>query len=106
MNVLNTTGGGIDVWAVIAILFFAILALVFLFLSTVAFADNEKGVAVVVFLMALLFGAVSLAAYSDRFEPVRYEVTLQPGYVIDATKYDIVKQRGEIYVIEVREATE
>jgi len=35
--------------------------------------------------------------------PLRYEVTLKQDAVIDATKWEIISQRGEIYVIEAKE---
>lgn len=40
---------------------------------------------------------------SGKLSPVRYEVTLAPGVILDASKYVIVEQRGDIYVIEERE---
>lgn len=43
---------------------------------------------------------------NPEVEPIRHEVTLEPGAIIDASKYVIVEQRGEIYVIEEREEGE
>ncbi|WP_178023047.1 hypothetical protein [uncultured Paenibacillus sp.] len=95
MDVLYTYGGGINTAALLLTLFVGILALITIIAG---FADNDLG--------ALLFGTIGagitilLAFYVH--EPVRHEVTLRPGYVIDATKYEVVEQRGQIYVIEER----
>lgn len=49
---------------------------------------------------------VGMLALFNANEPVRHEVTLRPGHVIDAAKYEVIEQRGAIYVIEEREVSE
>jgi hypothetical protein len=39
-------------------------------------------------------------------QPTRYEITLKPGAVIDATRWTITEQRGEIFVIEAKEGAD
>lgn len=95
MDVLYTYGGGISTVALLLTLFVGILALIAIIGG---FVGDDLG--------ALFFGTIGavitilLAFYVH--EPVRHEVTLRPGYVIDATKYEVVEQRGQIYVIEER----
>lgn len=96
MDVLNTYGGGIDVSMVVFAILFLVLAL---FLFVIACAGDEE----FAFYLGLVCALFSILSAVSTHEPVRHEVTLRPGYVIDATKYEVVEQRGEIYVIEERE---
>lgn len=95
MDVLNTTGGGVDVPSVIIAAGFGVLAIIWLASS---FADKSLSE----FGLGALLAVGAIAVLVSAFPPVRYEVTLRPGYVIDAAKYEIVEQRGRIYVIEER----
>lgn len=106
MNVLNTYGGGVD-YSVGSIVYGVIEFLLFATLSFVSWRTRDR-VWAVSFLLTSLLGAFLIGASVARPEPVpvRHEVTLQPDGVIDATKYTIVEHRGEIYVIEEREADE
>lgn len=52
-----------------------------------------------VWVLGLLVAITSGFALSDLKEVAQYEVVLKEGYMIDATKYQIVEQRGKIYVI-------
>jgi multisubunit Na+/H+ antiporter MnhE subunit len=99
MDVLNTTGGGVDVSAVVIAAGFGILAIVWVASS---FAERSLGE----FVLGVAFAATAVAVLTNAFPPVRHEVTLRPGYVIDAAKYEIIEQRGLIYVIEEREAND
>jgi hypothetical protein len=99
MDVLNTYGGGTDSGAVAAIVFFGVIALLFV---GGAIITREYGLLLVTVVCALLV----LAAVNSVHTPVRHEVTLRPGSVIDAQKYEIVEQRGAIFVIEEREVAE
>ncbi|MMZ60160.1 hypothetical protein D1872_222350 [compost metagenome] len=96
MDVLNTYGGGINE----GVLLIAILAGLlgsFLFIGGMV----EDGPVEVLF--GILLAAIAIAAGMHTHEPVRHEVTLRPGHVIDAAKYEVIEQRGRIYVIEERE---
>lgn len=99
MDVLNTYGGVIDSGAVILVILFGLLALFFLVGAIV----TKEGV-LIALTVALIF-ATALTASNLR-APITHEVTLRPGGVIDAVKYDIIEQRGAIYVIEEREGAQ
>lgn len=98
MDVLNTIGGGVDG---VAILFAILLGIIALILIIGGLVEDEA--AAVGF--GLLFAVVAIFFATKIHEPVRHEVTLRPGHVIDATKYEIIEQRGQIYVIEEREVS-
>lgn len=105
MDVLNTTGGGYDLGAT----FFAILAVCIAIYAGWCAAESIKDR---MYGFSLIFSILSVIALAGALlmaslqKPIRHEVTLRPGHVIDATKYEIVEQRGKIYVIEEREAGE
>lgn len=99
MDVLNTYGGGIDSGVVILVIIFGLLALFFLVGAVVT-----KEVLFIALTVALIFSTALTA--SNLRAPITHEVTLRPGGVIDAVKYDIIEQRGAIYVIEEREAAQ
>jgi|GEM_PF-6825675 len=96
MDVLNTYGGAINGVALLIAILAGILGS-FLFIGGMV---EDEPVAV---LFGILLGAIAIAAAILTNEPVRHEVTLRPGHVIDATKYEVIEQRGQIYVIEERE---
>lgn len=95
MDVLNTYGGGTNIACIILAIIFVIVALAFLALAIFA---NEPGLLI----GTLVFALITLGSWMSASEPVTHEVTLRPGSVIDAVKYDIVEQRGAIFVIEER----
>ncbi|WP_143758993.1 hypothetical protein [Paenibacillus odorifer] len=76
---------------------------------TYASADNESlggllfGLALIVTLLIVAYNG-GFTHETGELTPINHEVTLRPGGVIDAVKYDIIEQRGAIYVIEEREA--
>ncbi|WP_342480441.1 hypothetical protein NST07_25850 [Paenibacillus sp. FSL L8-0340] len=104
MDVLNTFGGGVR-YDVFTIASAAVFLVIFGILAAVAWSAKERGSGVLFASLALvgLLGVVFNAVYPEPVA-VRHEVTLRPGGVIDAVKYDIIEQRGQIYVIEEREA--
>lgn len=80
-----------------------------MFMISASYSRDKDGVnAVGSFLTGLVAFAIGIAFITGdgAEEPIRHEVTLRPGHVIDATKYEVVEQRGKIYVIEEREAAE
>lgn len=96
MNVLNTyevadTTGLVFVWVA------GILAVFMILLSTVQ--SDFKHVSQVL-AGAAWFAFMAFILHANLEVTIRHEVTLQPGHVIDATKYEVVKSRGDIYVIE------
>lgn len=104
MDVLNTTGGDFHIFAFV----FGIFACLFgVGLAIAAGVEKNKSggeFMALTFGIIYLIGGLLLVILSK--EPIRHEVTLRPGHVIDATKYEVVEQRGKIYVIEEREAGE
>lgn len=96
MDVLNTYGGGVDRVFVFLAILVGIIAILLLIAAVVTIEIDA-------FIVGLIAAAFAVVFALNAHEPVRHEVTLRPGYVIDATKYEIVEQRGEIYVIEERE---
>jgi hypothetical protein len=105
MDVLSTSGGGISGWVVFATIFFVIMALLFIFAMAASMHDGEYGWAFVCIAFTAAFLLFASLAYADRHEPVRHEVTLRDGGVIDALKYDVIEQRGKVIVIEERKVT-
>ncbi|RAU96812.1 hypothetical protein [Paenibacillus sp. YN15] len=105
-NVLNEIAGApiteVTGWGFIALFLFVAGVVIF-----VLAAIELEGPAVVFGLfLAVVFGAILLVfGYTHEtgeYEPTRYEITLKPGAIIDATRWDIVSHRGEIYVIQER----
>lgn len=105
MDVLNTTGGGVDTLNIICGIIFGGIAIIGGYGVIDTMRDRYYGVTVVCFLAAAWFALLAIASFV-YVEPTRHEVTLRPGHVIDAEKYEIVEHRGKIYVIEEREAEE
>lgn len=99
MDVLNTYGGGTDGFVIALGVIACVGGLVVLVCGIVAVETPP----VVLGLLMLLAG---LLAFATANQPVRHEVTLRPGHVIDAAKYEVIEQRGAIYVIEEREVSE
>jgi hypothetical protein len=105
MDVLNTTGGGsVGLLLILAIIEFGagLYAAHYVIVAIRNRAYVFATISGVCTVAAILLGILLLNANA----PIRHEVTLRPGHVIDATKYEIVEQRGKIYVIEEREAGE
>lgn len=99
MDVLNTYGGGTDV----VLILLGIMACAFGLIILIAGVAAIETAPVVIGLLMLIVG---MCAFFIADQPVRHEVILRPGHVIDAAKYEVIKQRGAIYVIEEREQTE
>ena len=99
MDVLNTTGGEFSVSALVLALIFIVLGIA---LIAIAIITDEIWATAVG--SALLVGGIIVLTYVTP--PIRHEVTLRPGHVIDAAKYEVVEQRGKIFVIEEREEGE
>lgn len=106
MDVLNTTGGVFVTETVIEAVIFGVYAMIAYALSIMFARDKEYGRSFVTGVMGILATVLTVYYVLTCVEPIRHEVTLRPGYVIDATKYEIVGHRGKIYVIEEREASE
>jgi hypothetical protein len=102
MDVLNTYGGEVSAGAITGAVIFGILALVGVVVAVFTYKARAAGGSLLFGLLAVWLGALSFffAAVPD---PIRHEVTLREGFVIDATKYEIIEQRGAIYVIKERE---
>lgn len=99
MDVLNTYGGGVDVGALVYVI---IVGLITLFFLIGAFVTRS----LFYVLSTLVIGIIVIAVATTISEPVRHEITLRPDGVIDARKYEIIEQRGAIFVIEEREGTQ
>lgn len=102
MDVLNTYGGEFHVVLVVIAVTLGLLAL----LAFYVYITDNSADAPIALVIGLVLTFFMFASVANVKEPVRHEVTLRPGYIIDATKYEIVEQRGEIYVIEEREGSE
>lgn len=63
------------------------------------------GVVLVSIAMTLVLNGVGTRE-TDKLTPTKHKVLLRDGAVIDATKYEIIEQRGKIYVVQEREASE
>lgn len=100
MDVLNTYGGGgTDPVLIMFGIFGFVVGIAALFYG---FVEAEFP-AIILGVLAVVVG---IAAIVSADTPVRHEITLRPGHVIDAAKYEVIEQRGAIYVIEEREQTE
>jgi hypothetical protein len=106
MDVLNTYGGEVVrsvTWWGWALIVLALIGLA----GLRAALDGDDGAPLVcgiVLIAPLIIVGITVGIRHDteKTTPVRHEVTLRPGGVIDAVKYEIVEQRGQIYVIEER----
>jgi len=108
-DVLNTLGGGtvtdIADWVVLVKVLLFLTALIALLLAHII-EDVPTGIVGAVALLVLIFFAISGVGETEVPEPVRYEITVKDGHVIDASRWNIVEQRGQIYVIEERKVSE
>ena len=102
MDVLNTYGGGYTPALIVLGVFFIGVAILALYYAIDAVFDDFYGFAAIFALFMVLSTLIAVLFFTTH-QPVRHEVTLRQGYVIDATKYEVIEQRGEIYVIEERE---
>ncbi|WP_419884859.1 hypothetical protein [Paenibacillus sp. B-A-8] len=105
MDVLNTYGGGVDAAGVIIGIFVLCVAAFTLYAFLFALKERVYWAALLFVLFVVLQGCLAVIAFTSP-EPIRHEVTLRPGGVIDAVKYDIIEQRGAIFVIEERTPAE
>lgn len=104
MEILNTTGGGISAESIVYTVFFGLFAVVWVVLTFLAVAERRGGIAIICAIAAILTALIAFVGVSNR-EPIRHEVILHDGATIDATKYNVVEQRGKIYVIEERKVS-
>ena len=105
MDVLNTTGGGVDTIGILCGMLLLTMAVFGTIWTISTYKDGSHGFCIVFSILTLASALIGTAMIIAE-TPIRHEVTLRPGYVIDAEKYEIVEQRGKIYVIEEREAAE
>ncbi|WP_339811185.1 hypothetical protein MKY63_00835 [Paenibacillus sp. FSL R7-0189] len=105
MDVLNTYGGVVD-YSVGSIVYGSFVFLVFAGISVIGWRMGER-LWPTIFAILSLLGAllIVLSVLKPDYIPITHEVTLRPGGVIDARKYDIIEQRGAIFVIEEREVS-
>lgn len=106
MDVLNTYGGGVD-YSVGSIIYGSFVFLAFAVMSVIVWRARQRMWSGLFAIMALL-GVTAIVInvmYPDQV-PITHEVTLRPDGVIDARKYEIIEQRGAIYVIEERKHAE
>jgi hypothetical protein len=105
LEVLNTIQGT----PVISLNAFGWVVVVFLFIGVLCLwggmQEEAPGPALfgfvltVITICTLVWGPTS--SPTGKVTPTKYEVKLtDPNYVIDATKYQVVEKRGEIYVLE------
>lgn len=108
MEIINTINGSpvIETSTMIGIILVLCIGLgVALFLTAI---DEDSPIMAIFGLVICIIATSCLAGgYAKResgeLTPTKYEVILREGYVIDATRYEIVEQRGKIYVIQERE---
>lgn len=99
-EVLNTYGGGIEWWDVVCAV---LLMLCGVLMFYVAAEENTASKTFAPVSIGLVFTVISLWLLFDIPKTeVKYEITLKPNQIIDATKWEIVEQRGDIYVITER----
>lgn len=105
MDVLNTYGGGPE-WALVGLGGMIIgVGAYGLFFTVIVLREREYGFGALLGALSL-FGMIIGGCFTFAEAPIRHEVTLHQGHVIDAVKYEVIEQRGEIYVIEEREVGE
>ena len=89
--------------ALATIIFLLIFTAIMMIVAICATHDKEAVLPVILAAVTLVFVVVVLTCVPpDKY----HEVTLRDDHVIDATKYEIIEQRGQIYVIREREASE
>jgi membrane protein YdbS with pleckstrin-like domain len=110
MEILNTIDRGLITeftgWVLVVVLLAVFIGVMLSIAedgSSVAF--GIIGFLAIIALIITLFTA-DFRRETDVKYPLRHEVTIRDGYVIDATQYEIIEQRGDIYVIEERKVAE
>lgn len=105
LTILNTTGGGTASEMISGAAAFALIFGAVALVAAVVWAaeDNSNGFGWVPLIAATVCVALVIFGRHDAPVPVKYEVTVQPGHVIDAARWEVVEQRGQIYVIAERE---
>ncbi|MHA7962846.1 hypothetical protein ACX93W_01790 [Paenibacillus sp. CAU 1782] len=107
LDVLNTSGGGTvsEPYELAALL--AAVFIITAFVAGVTWLGSRRSTwrsaTTAAAALALVIATIVFGRY-DVPIPVEYEVIVQPGHVIDAARWEIVDQRGQIYVITEREA--
>ncbi|MFD0587608.1 hypothetical protein ACFQZE_06310 [Paenibacillus sp. GCM10027627] len=93
MEILNTvtteTSSSVPFWIFIVGVILLIIGILFL--------EQKEGAGILPLLIggALIFGSLMV----DTGTEIQHEVILKDGYVLNATKYEIIEQRGRIYLI-------
>jgi hypothetical protein len=101
MEILNVIPGstGNMGWGV----FIVIIALTFLIVSVWAAIDGEGEIFATFLAIAVGAGFLSIFAYTDS-SPEQYEVKITDFNEVYSQGYEIIEQRGEIYVVKKAEA--
>ncbi|MFW5434318.1 hypothetical protein [Paenibacillus apiarius] len=110
MEIINTNSGSPVVepsfWIIILLILGAALG-VTLFLAALeggSFFVSLLGLIIIVIAVTALAGGAANRE-TGELTPIKYEVLLHESSVIDATKYEVIEQRGKIYVIQEREVS-
>lgn len=98
MEILNTVGveGDWITGLAVAAGIVALVGVLLMVCGIMASYDEAEFLIPSGFLALCTAGLLLIAAYN----PLQHEVILRDDYVIDAQKYRIIDQRGQIYVIE------
>lgn len=107
VRILNEIGPmSVGIWVVIGL--FLVIGVVTLTLSFVT-RDLDKGDRIGIILVSLLPFIFAIILFSQKYNsPMKYEAIIDDNVKISEfeKKYEIVKQRGDIYVIKERESND
>ncbi|MFL1672622.1 hypothetical protein [Paenibacillus dendritiformis] len=110
MEILNTIDGSPVIETVPQLACpLLIIASIGLFLAMAAILAETIGIAIIgliLMVFSIICFVTGVADQETGRTPTRYEVILKDGYILDATKYEMVEQRGKIFVVQKREVGE
>ena len=106
MEILNTIPPSVSTELVITGVFALALAALFIIGFFAGMYEDKVILAILYLFLAILFAVGAIKVFTTPDVPERYEVVVREGNVIDARQYDIIEQRGQIYVIQAREQSE
>ena len=101
MEVLNVVEPTVNGSAIFGMVWFGGLVLVTLFMVCFAIFEGEAGMAIGGAIVSVLCAASFLLFMNDYAtpDPVMYEVLITDMSAFDTDKYEIIEQRGKVFVV-------
>lgn len=102
MDILNVIEPSSGVETLFQAIIFGVIALLLLMVVVFAVRDHEIFLACVLgaFFVAMALCSVGAAADYLTPDPAKYEVLITDMSAFDTSKYEVVEQRGKIFVVQ------